>query len=1283
MNMNRIYEVIHTLFIILFMAIYSCNASYFNFQGFAEMRGESIVCAETEPCTIICGFGSCESAFMSCPSNHDCNITCYQSGCNDAHITWPTLPGLGHIACSASTACRNIDFPIPSPNESYTLHCNALLQCARSRITCPTHAQCNITCSGELACSLAEIDWPLLPGLGHLGCLSQKSCELLEFPIPAPNQPYNIACSGSNACWAATLKCPTNANCTVSCIGTSACRDSTIEWPIACETKGTLICDPTYDQNPTYPACPMTLPPTPPKYDTCSPTNFPSVSPSPAPSQHPTYSPTAAPTFSPSLAPTNSPSRTPSVSPSGSPTQPPSAIPTYTPSNAPSMTPSASPTSCMDDDMYIISNDGKDYVQNVTVEISRFLFDINHTNDTNNTTQKYENVGFNVIMKCNDDTDLCRIECMEDKSCPQSSVVISDDDLSQLSIECNGNQACYGLTINIFQSNVDLLDLKCIGLESCIFMNILMDDISSDTISMHCTGIRSCESMTITSLKTLSNHYISELLWICEGDNSCGNSEYFVNHTNIEEMTLLCSESYSCNSTTIKSNILDNGKSAIHCVDTYSCDMMSLVLMAPNQTEVDYTNTVICYMDLSCDGLSLSADENINVSMQMYRYSNEIQIIHKQPQKVNIECGNSNDKRFVRYNTNKIKTEKEVIELARDEYTSHHLPCEDIDIICTQNQYFPQQCTMQYQLNPLNISKLVTFNHIGCFWMEISRILTPTCHGSCNEDIQLYPHNSSLELNVYFNTTNHSKDELFAICDERFGSTNATLDTLSTIDGIFGHILDIKFDSFEVYEILNGPYTEFRDNALELNCTKSFHLIRLQTDITIHSGIEDEDEFNELFLNDREFIKTAEQLLSALFGIQVVVQNQFSEMIINETLGWHMRYVILTIIAATSLVIIASFCCHKNYIKTNAMKINNPLVISIAIGTYDDAWYPDLYGIDIDIKNIVSLFQDTFNFAVFPKYKNMQQIRQYWRKKDIIDLLETQSKHLAHNIDHYDGLIVIISCHGMDDCIVTSDGEKIPKMVIHRLFTAMDESHVLNRNIPRLYVFDCCDGPNHFKYHARPIMDTEEKEKTDRENANIKSKSTDYEMVQHAAIEIKRQMSDLWLNGERNPDHKLVIINAANKAFQSKMRTDKGSYFVEAFVEAIYRNNKIGWFGCKNKSYLIDILMRIADALERKGKQLPEYKCNNGTHKIVFVKNVEEHIMMDEKEGEGEEEAKLLVAEESDGDDNLNEDIAMDDYLEKIGDIIMLDKLKTKTVGKGRETQDNYGEVLNELGIDT
>ena len=69
-----------------------------------------------------------------------------------ANITWPLIPGLGHINCNGSHSCREIHFPEPSANIPYYLDCNSDYECRESDIYCPSNSSCSITCTNYRSC---------------------------------------------------------------------------------------------------------------------------------------------------------------------------------------------------------------------------------------------------------------------------------------------------------------------------------------------------------------------------------------------------------------------------------------------------------------------------------------------------------------------------------------------------------------------------------------------------------------------------------------------------------------------------------------------------------------------------------------------------------------------------------------------------------------------------------------------------------------------------------------------------------------------------------------------------------------------------------------------------------------------------------------------------------------------------------------------------------------------------------------------------------------------------
>ena len=125
------------------------------------------------------------------------------------------------------------------------------------------------------------------------------------------------------------------------------------------------------------------------------------------------------------------------------------------------------------------------------------------------------------------------------------------------------------------------------------------------------------------------------------------------------------------------------------------------------------------------------------------------------------------------------------------------------------------------------------------------------------------------------------------------------------------------------------------------------------------------------------------------------------------------------------------------------------MVIATAIGDYDkkkkdseiDGAFENLYVINNDIKTIVNLFGVRLNYKIFPKYNADKSIKKRWSKKEVFELLKKRAKYLDESVknNEHDSLIVIISSHGIQDHILTSDYQKMNKDTIHRIFTVDEE----------------------------------------------------------------------------------------------------------------------------------------------------------------------------------------------------------------------------------------------------
>merc|ERR1719464_184834 len=98
----------------------------------------------------------------------------------------------------------------------------------------------------------------------------------------------------------------------------------------------------------------------------------------------------------------------------------------------------------------------------------------------------------------------------------------------------------------------------------------------------------------------------------------------------------------------------------------------------------------------------------------------------------------------------------------------------------------------------------------------------------------------------------------------------------------------------------------------------------------------------------------------------------------------------------------------------------------------------------------------------------------------------------------------------------------------------------LSRNIPRIFLFDCCDGvedqkavtatatasPKHVPVPSAEALtpDTTE-EKAAADALELSSGKGSLRQTGHS---IMASTDWLWKHGEANPDHRLAVLNAAN-----------------------------------------------------------------------------------------------------------------------------------------------------------
>ena len=322
--------------------------------------------------------------------------------------------------------------------------------------------------------------------------------------------------------------------------------------------------------------------------------------------------------------------------------------------------------------------------------------------------------------------------------------------------------------------------------------------------------------------------------------------------------------------------------------------------------------------------------------------------------------------------------------------------------------------------------------------------------------------------------------------------------------------------------------------------------------------------------------------------------------------------IIISGLSAFIILILLLMCCKFRYNtlerKSKTTFIKSPMVIAVAIGEYEenasshfDGYFQDLCGIDQDIKNVHHLFNTVLNYEIFPKYDITKHIKQHWTLAELKQFFDKRAGELESNTDKYDALIVIISCHGIRDYVVTSDYKLFEKIAIHRIFTA---HRPLTRRIPRMFLFDCCDGSSERQSALRKSI-----HESDLEDEVVKALSSDMnegndkssiyrESKVISLASIQGENDEIWLRNEENPDYRLITVHAANIGFQSKMSIETGSYVITGFTRAMITNIQQQ----NNKKFLFEILDDIQNELHSKGKQQTVNTFNNNTRYIKFLR---------------------------------------------------------------------------------
>eukprot|EP01083_Nonionella_stella_P295109 1002996_1 len=271
-----------------------------------------------------------------------------------------------------------------------------------------------------------------------------------------------------------------------------------------------------------------------------------------------------------------------------------------------------------------------------------------------------------------------------------------------------------------------------------------------------------------------------------------------------------------------------------------------------------------------------------------------------------------------------------------------------------------------------------------------------------------------------------------------------------------------------------------------------------------------------------------------------------------------------------------------------AHDIRNPMVISIGIERYQDkpnnpgieVRCQDLYGISRDYQNIAALCK-FFNWQMYPRKEKLE-----WTQSEMIDFLQERATE-ASDTNKFDAILAVISGHGYKNGIISSDYQLVSKTAIHRLFST---NYPLLRELPRIFVFDCCSGNQ-----ERSCYPAEYDPNEDEEMPALKDKGKNFTVDD---IKVEQYEKEVWKNDQKNPDYLVSIIHAANEGFQAKMNCIDGSYLIYEFVKRIMDNVE----NDKNL-FLGEIVEGIQQYLHDEGTQQITPLFNNNTRYLRFKKS--------------------------------------------------------------------------------
>ena len=283
---------------------------------------------------------------------------------------------------------------------------------------------------------------------------------------------------------------------------------------------------------------------------------------------------------------------------------------------------------------------------------------------------------------------------------------------------------------------------------------------------------------------------------------------------------------------------------------------------------------------------------------------------------------------------------------------------------------------------------------------------------------------------------------------------NASID-----DKQYTLIIQQKFDSF--WKLYPKLISKTGKNLLEkmfefspLSRIKIFHIVR-------------HDWYNEKHFNSSE-LYTEMKILYSNSHNKTKVQKQQQEMATKSNFS--------QVVTQNLDITLYPSEWHEQEIKY----IEDPLIIVIGYGDYDSDIMPSLIGVKTDYKRVINAFYNTFGYSILYKCENKEtkecetvyltndekskskftkkftNYKLYWTYEEVNDfIIEAREQYFV--VHKHDSLILIVSSHGEEEIMLTSDGDEVPHLMFLKAFN--DKKHNgLFASLPKISILDMCRG---------------------------------------------------------------------------------------------------------------------------------------------------------------------------------------------------------------------------------